>query len=89
MLPGAEFHRLWGSDGRQRYPDDGRAPDAPGYLPPTSGSRFVLFTLPPEGATAAPLDVEASMEEVEAKLPGCWPTWSPTNPGCTPATPPI
>lgn len=29
-MPGAEFHRLWGSDGPQTYPDAGAAPNAPG-----------------------------------------------------------
>lgn len=86
MLPGAEFHRLWGSDGRQRYPDGGLAPNAHAYLPPTSGFRLVLFTLPPEGANAAPIDPESSLgdelvEEVEAKLPGMLAHMEPDEPG--------
>jgi hypothetical protein len=47
-MPGAEFHRLWGSDGPQTYPDGGAPPQGPAYFPEVGGFRFGLFTIPPE-----------------------------------------
>ena len=29
LLPGTEFHRLWGADGVSTFPDDGARPDTP------------------------------------------------------------
>ena len=29
LLPGTEFHKLWGSDETASFPDDGSRPDAP------------------------------------------------------------
>lgn len=81
MMPGTEFHRLWGSDGPQTYPDSGAAPQAPSYLPPVGGFRFVLFTLPPEGDVDYPDDMESAVDEVEAKLPGMMTTMEPDEPG--------
>lgn len=69
-MPGAEFHRLWGSDEPQTYPDAGTAPDAPAYFPPVGGFRFGLFTLPPQQEADYPEDMQAAMEEVENRLPG-------------------
>jgi mannose-6-phosphate isomerase-like protein (cupin superfamily) len=69
-MPGAEFHRLWGSDGPQTYPDAGDAPNAPAYFPAVGGFRFGLFTIPPEQEADYPDDMEAAMAEVESKLPG-------------------
>jgi mannose-6-phosphate isomerase-like protein (cupin superfamily) len=70
MMPGTEFHRLWGSDDPQTYPDSGTAPAATTYLPPIGGFRFIMFTIPPDGSDDFPDDVESAVEEVEAKLPG-------------------
>ena len=69
-MPGSEFHRLWGSDGPQTYPDAGAQPDGPTYFPPVGGFRFGLFTIPPEQEADYPEDVQGAMAEVEAKLPG-------------------
>ncbi len=33
LLPGSEFHQLWGGDEAPHFPDDGVAPDAPTLLP--------------------------------------------------------
>lgn len=81
MMPGAEFHRLWGSDTPQTYPSAGSAPITSAYLPPVGGFRFVLFTIPPEGDAEHPDDMTAAVEEVEAKLPGMIAHMEPDEPG--------
>ena len=71
LIPGAEFHRLWGGDEAPRFTDDGSMPAQPAYFPPVGGYRFGFSTLPPAG-TAAPADVDiaAAMGEMDQKLPG-------------------
>ena len=71
MLPGYEFHRLWGSDSAPELPSDGTPPPQPRYFPPKGGFRFAFFTLPPD--TRAGVDQLAnpsSVEELQQKLPG-------------------
>ena len=34
LLPGAEFHRLWGGDATPSFPDLGEQPDHVTYFPP-------------------------------------------------------
>lgn len=72
LLPGNEFHRLWGGDSTPRFPDDGSQPEARNYFPPVGGFRFGLFTIPPDGGAGAPpdLDFDAAMADFEVKLPG-------------------
>jgi mannose-6-phosphate isomerase-like protein (cupin superfamily) len=72
LLPGSEFHRLWGSDATVTFPDDGSAPDADRYFPPVGGFRFGFFTIPPDGGVGAPadLDMAAALAEFEQRLPG-------------------
>ena len=83
LIPGVEFHRLWGGDEPPRFPDDGAMP-APGtYFPPLGGFRFWLFTLPP-GKSAIPAqspDLAAGLQELEAKLPGLAKYMEPDAPG--------
>ena len=55
LLPGNEFHQIWGADSTRMFPDDGSRPDAPRYFPPVAGSRFAFFTIPPDGGTGAPI----------------------------------
>jgi mannose-6-phosphate isomerase-like protein (cupin superfamily) len=82
LLPGAEFHRLWGSDATVQLPTDGAAPTAPGYFPPASGFRFAMFTLAPNSATRPEdLDLGAALAELHAKLPGLVEAMEPDNPG--------
>ena len=82
MLPGSEFHRLWGADEAPTFPDDGSPPAQGRYFPPVGGFRFGLFTLPPAGTTPpADLDIEAGMAEVEQKLPGMLAHMEPDDPG--------
>ena len=72
LLPGSEFHLLWGSDQPASFPDDGSRPDSPRYFPPVGGFRFGFFTIPPAGATGLPadLDLTAAIEEFNEKLVG-------------------
>jgi mannose-6-phosphate isomerase-like protein (cupin superfamily) len=72
LLPGSEFHRVWGADSTPAFPDDGSQPDAPRYFPPVGGFRFGFFTIPPDGGVGAPpdLDLGAALAEFEEKLPG-------------------
>ena len=72
LLPGSEFHRLWGADTTVTFPDDGSRPDGPRYFPPVGGFRFGFFTIPPDGGAGAPpdLDIAAALAEFEQKLPG-------------------
>ena len=72
LLPGSEFHRLWGGDAPSSFPDDGTRPDDPRYFPTVGGFRFGFFTIPPDGGAGAPrdLDFTAALAEFETKLPG-------------------
>ncbi|MFI5035622.1 MAG: cupin domain-containing protein [Acidimicrobiales bacterium] len=72
LVPGWEFHRLWGADARPRFPDDGHRPDAPLYFPPLEGFRFAVFTIPPDGGQGVPadLDLEGAIAEFQQKVPG-------------------
>jgi mannose-6-phosphate isomerase-like protein (cupin superfamily) len=83
LLPGSEFHRLWGADSTVTFPDDGSRPDADRYFPRVGGSRFAFFTIPPDGGVGAPadLDLGAALAEFEQKLPGMAEHLEVDNPG--------
>jgi mannose-6-phosphate isomerase-like protein (cupin superfamily) len=84
LLPGSEFHRLWGADVVPPLPTDGAEPDGHPYFPPAGGFRVGLFTLPPAGAGGdlpADLDIGAALAEMEEKLPGLAGHMEPDNPG--------
>jgi mannose-6-phosphate isomerase-like protein (cupin superfamily) len=83
LLPGNEFHRLWGADTTPRFPDDGAQPADGQYFPPVGGFRFGFFTIPPDGGAGVPpdLDFEAAMADLEAKLPGLAGHMEPEDPG--------
>jgi mannose-6-phosphate isomerase-like protein (cupin superfamily) len=72
LLPGSEFHRIWGADATVTFPDGGTQPEAARYFPPVGGFRFGFFTIPPDGGVGAPpdLDLGAALAEFEQKLPG-------------------
>ena len=72
LLPGSEFHQIWGSDETVAFPGDGSPPGAERYFPPVGGFRFGFFTIPPDGGAGAPpdLDLEAALAEFDQKLPG-------------------
>jgi quercetin dioxygenase-like cupin family protein len=82
LLPGAEFHRLWGADVPPRFPDAGTQPDGPSYFPPLGGFRFMMFTVAPHTTSRrAAVDRHALLAEMEAKLPGLATHIEPNNPG--------
>ena len=83
LLPGSEFHQIWGSDRTVSFPDDGSRPSAPEYFPPVGGFRFGFFTIPPDGGRGAPadLDMAAALAEFEEKLPGMARHLEPDDPG--------
>ena len=82
ILPGMEFHRLWGADAAPAFPDDGSPRPSVTYFPPVGGFRFGLFTLPPDAAAAAtPIDMNAARQEAEEKLPGVVGHLEPDHPG--------
>jgi mannose-6-phosphate isomerase-like protein (cupin superfamily) len=82
LLPGFEFHRLWGSESIVQLPANGTAPPHPGYFPPKSGFRFGFFTIPPEAETElAPANLAAAFGELREKLPGMVEVLEPENSG--------
>lgn len=71
LLPGYEFHRIWGSDSVVKLPSDGTPPAQPRYFPPRNGFRFAFFTIPPETRTSVDqIDMVSALEEIQLKLPG-------------------
>lgn len=81
LMPGAEFHRMWGRDEPADPPGD-TAAAGERYFPPVGGFRFGFFTLPPASVTT-PTDIElgAALEELDARLPGMTEVMEPENPG--------
>ena len=82
LLPGFEFHRVWGVDSIPKLPSDGTPPPHPGYFPPAGGFRFAFFTVPP-GTSKIPenTDLPAAFAEIQAKLPGMVEVLEPMHPG--------
>ncbi len=82
LIPGAEFHLLWGADDAPTFPDDGSPTAQPTYFPPLGGYRFGFFTVPPaQSSIPADLDLQAALTEIDAKLPGMLARMEPENPG--------
>ena len=82
LLPGYEFHRVWGSDSVVDLPSAGAAPKQPRYFPAKNGFRFGFFTLPPATKTRSERIVTASaLEEMKEKLPGMMDVLEPDHPG--------
>jgi hypothetical protein len=82
LIPGAEFHRLWGADQAPTFPDDGGPKAQPSYFAPLGGCRFGLFTVPPAIVpTPADLDLQAARAEMDEKLPGMLTYLETDNPG--------
>ena len=82
LLPGAEFHRLWGADRPPHFPDAGVQPERTSYFPPLGGFRFMMFTVAQlSTAQRAVIDRQALTAEMEAKLPGLAAHMEPKHPG--------
>ncbi|HEY7946664.1 MAG TPA: cupin domain-containing protein [Acidimicrobiales bacterium] len=82
LLPGTEFHQLWGSDTPPILPTDGQEPERKGYFPPPGGYRFGFFTLGPDSVTMPEdLDIESALLELGTRLPGLADAMEPEHPG--------
>ncbi len=82
LLPGYEFHRIWGSDSSPELPSDGTPPAQPRYFPPKTGFRFAFFTLPPDTRTrVGQIDTASALEEIQQKLPGLLDVLEREHPG--------
>jgi mannose-6-phosphate isomerase-like protein (cupin superfamily) len=83
LMPGLEFVRLWGDDATPSLPTDGTSPTAPAFFPPAGGYRFAFVTIPPEGSSAPPadLDVQQAIAKLNEELPGMMDHMEPDNPG--------
>jgi mannose-6-phosphate isomerase-like protein (cupin superfamily) len=82
LFPGAEFLRVWGSDGTPELPVAASADQPKNWFPPTGGFRFAFVTLPPSTLTMPDdLDMAAALAEFSEKLPGLAEVMEPDNPG--------
>ena len=82
LLPGYEFHRVWGSDSVLELPSDGTPPPQPRYFPPKGGFRFLFFTIPPDATVrAAQVNTAAALEEMHQKLTGLMDVMELDHPG--------
>ena len=83
LLAGMEFHQLWGTDQKSEFPDPGERPSTPRYFPPLHGTRFVFFSVPPDGSSplTPDLDIDAAITELNETLPGLADYVEPDNPG--------
>jgi mannose-6-phosphate isomerase-like protein (cupin superfamily) len=82
LLPGFEFHRIWGGDAVPKLPSDGTPSPNPRYFPPSSGFRFLFFTVPPNTHKLPEYpDLAAAFAELQEKLPGLAEVIEPMNPG--------
>jgi hypothetical protein len=82
LLRGASFTHVWGSDDVVALPSDGTEPAWTQFFPPSTGFRFVYFTLPPDD-TPLPdgLDIGAALNELNERLPGLIEHSEPDSPG--------
>jgi mannose-6-phosphate isomerase-like protein (cupin superfamily) len=82
LMPGAEFHGLWGADAAFSLPSDGAEPEHKAWFPPADGFRFGLFTLAPASAQWPPdFDLAAALVELDERLPGMADVLEPDEPG--------
>lgn len=82
LLPGYEFHRIWGSDSIPALPSDGTPPPQPRYFPSKNGFRFGFFTIPPDTSTSVDqISSTAALEEIQERLPGMIEVLEPDHPG--------
>jgi mannose-6-phosphate isomerase-like protein (cupin superfamily) len=82
LIPGAEFHRIWGSDATPEIPAPTSASEPRDWFPPAGGFRFGFVTLPPAAAaTPGDLDMAAALGELSDKLPGFIELMEPDSPG--------
>lgn len=83
LLPGAEYHRMWGANETASFPDDGAPRPSDPFFPPVGGYRVLIFTLPPAGRRpgVAAEDRDAALAEMEERLPGARSHFEARSPG--------
>jgi hypothetical protein len=81
LLPGSAFCQLWGSDEMVPLPSDGTEPAWRSFFPPSSGFRFLVWSIPPETTLSDDVDLAAALQEIDDKLPGLVEFNEPSNPG--------
>ncbi|HZZ50488.1 MAG TPA: cupin domain-containing protein [Pseudonocardia sp.] len=88
MMPGAQFYKVWGTEGAVRSPVTDPEPDNHTFFPGQGGTRFGLLTFPPDpapdAAPAAQPDESTLNElvaEAEEKFPGLIGAFEPDAPG--------
>jgi len=82
LMPGAEFHALWGSDTPASLPVDGRVPENKTWFPPAGGFRCGFVTLGPDSESLPEdFDLASAIAEVSQKLPGMVEVLEPDRPG--------
>jgi len=82
LAPGAEFHRIWGSDATPEVPAPTEISQPNDWFPPAGGFRFAFVTVPPDtAAMPEELDMEAALVEFQEKLPGLGEVMEPDHPG--------
>jgi hypothetical protein len=81
LLPGSAFCQLWGSDDVVSLPTDGTEPAWRSFFPPSSGFRFLVWSIPPDTTLPEGVDVVAGLQEINDKLPGLIEFNEVDNPG--------
>ncbi len=82
LIPGGEFHAIWGSDTAVALPTDGQRPDTRAWFPPSTGFRFAMVTVGPERpGLPGDFDLAAGIAELEQNLPGMVEVLEPDHPG--------
>ena len=82
LLPGAEYHVVWGSDTPVTLPASGHQPVARSWFPLPGGFRFIFVRFPAFSfSTATDPPSEAALAEYREKLPGLGEVMEPDNPG--------
>jgi mannose-6-phosphate isomerase-like protein (cupin superfamily) len=82
LVPGYEFHRVWGADQPAELPHGEPQWASLPYFPVTGGFRFGVFTVPPDAAIRLDdIDVDAALAEFEKALPGMAAHMELDNPG--------
>lgn len=82
LIPGGEFHAIWGADQPVTLPLENARPAADGWFPPAGGFRLAFVTIPPDSATIpADFDLDAALAEFHQNLPGMAEVLEPENPG--------
>jgi quercetin dioxygenase-like cupin family protein len=88
IMPGTEIYPLWGTEGPvPPFGEKGAEGATTPFFPGPGGTRFGIFTFPPEERDAPPAEppapevLEALAADLEGNLPGVLGIFEPDNPG--------